>query len=108
MPTIDENAGLSACVIELQSSSKPELVSDSAISNVAVCGAKDSHEESHELESQRPPETAILALENWNHPKGNILRTFSTFLSFTIMGANDAAYGVSISHDILLGRQPNF
>lgn len=34
-------------------------------------------------------------LEKWNHPRINICRIFATFWSFLVMGANDAAYGVS-------------
>jgi hypothetical protein len=37
------------------------------------------------------------ALEKWNQSRGNICRSLSTFWSFLVMGANDAAYGVSIS-----------
>lgn len=36
------------------------------------------------------------ALEKWNQPRINIYRSFSTFWSFLVMGANDAAYGVSV------------
>lgn len=32
--------------------------------------------------------------ETWNHPRSNISKTFATFWSFLIMGANDSAYGV--------------
>ena len=34
-------------------------------------------------------------LEKWNQPRVNIHRTFAAFWSFLVMGANDAAYGVS-------------
>jgi hypothetical protein len=34
------------------------------------------------------------ALEKWNQPQINVYRTFATFFSFLVMGANDAAYGV--------------
>lgn len=34
-------------------------------------------------------------LEKWNQPRVNIHRTLATFWSFLVMGANDAAYGVS-------------
>ncbi|CAI7571963.1 unnamed protein product [Penicillium crustosum] len=33
-------------------------------------------------------------LEKWNQPHVNIHRTFATFWSFLVMGANDAAYGL--------------
>lgn len=35
------------------------------------------------------------ALEKWNLPRINIYRSFATWWSFLVMGANDAAYGVS-------------
>jgi hypothetical protein len=48
---------------------------------------------SHGLEI--PPEHAVSALPAWNQNKANVFKTFSTFVAFSIMGANDAAYGVS-------------
>ena len=42
-----------------------------------------------------PPEHAVSALPTWNQNKANVFKTFSTFSAFIIMGANDAAYGVS-------------
>ena len=41
------------------------------------------------------PVTAVEALQRWNSPKVNKYRTFATFYTFVVMGANDAAYGVS-------------
>jgi hypothetical protein len=41
------------------------------------------------------PSTTVSVVERWNHPKGNLHRTFAVLFAFTIMGANDAAYGVS-------------
>ncbi|KAJ5641797.1 hypothetical protein N7490_005797 [Penicillium lividum] len=37
---------------------------------------------------------AFPVLEKWNSPRINIYRSFSTFWSFLVMGANDAAYGL--------------
>jgi hypothetical protein len=42
-----------------------------------------------------PPEHAVSALPSWNQNRANVFKTFSTFSAFIIMGANDAAYGVS-------------
>lgn len=42
-----------------------------------------------------PPPTAVLAKEKWNQPRINTLRTLATFWSFLVLGANDAALGVS-------------
>lgn len=44
------------------------------------------------------PPTAVAALEKWNSPRSNIYRTFATFWSFFVMGANDAAYGSLIPY----------
>lgn len=46
-------------------------------------------------DSSNDPSGAFPALEKWNSPRINIFRSFSTFWSFLVMGANDAAYGVS-------------
>ncbi len=36
-------------------------------------------------------------LQTWNHPSVNFWRTCAAFWCFVVMGANDAAYGVSTS-----------
>lgn len=50
-----------------------------------------------DTESPGPERVVAHAREKWNEPSVNALRTFATFWSFVIMGANDAAYGVSFS-----------
>jgi hypothetical protein len=45
--------------------------------------------------SHTPPEHAVSALPAWNQNKANVFKTLSTFVAFIVMGANDAAYGVS-------------
>ncbi|KZF19392.1 MFS transporter [Xylona heveae TC161] len=45
-----------------------------------------------------PPTNFVRARQRWNHPKSNISRVFSTFWSFVVMGANDAAYGALIPY----------
>lgn len=42
-----------------------------------------------------PPDHAVSALPAWNQNRANVFKTLSTFIAFIIMGANDAAYGVS-------------
>ena len=37
----------------------------------------------------------------WNYPRGNLYRTLAAFWSLFTMGANDAAYGVSLRLPIL-------
>lgn len=44
--------------------------------------------------SASTPSVTVSALEKWNHPRSNIYKTLTTFWSFLVMGANDAAYGV--------------
>jgi hypothetical protein len=43
------------------------------------------------------PSTSVSIAERWNYPSANVYRTLAIFFAFTIMGANDAAYGVSIT-----------
>jgi hypothetical protein len=43
------------------------------------------------------PSTTVSVIERWNNPKVNLYRTFATLFAFTIMGANDAAYGVRLA-----------
>lgn len=51
---------------------------------------------SADRESQHEPSAVVAhALEKWNEPSANISRLFATFWAFVVMGANDAAYGVS-------------
>lgn len=45
--------------------------------------------------------SAAFAGEKWNNPKSNAYRLGAAFFSFLVLGANDAAYGVSA---ILLGH----
>lgn len=47
-----------------------------------------------------PPSGAVSALQRWNNPRGNMFRIGACFWCFLVMGANDAAYGVSASHYI--------
>jgi hypothetical protein len=42
------------------------------------------------------PEALPPTLECWNHPRVNLYRTLACLWCFVILGANDAAYGVSI------------
>ena len=51
-----------------------------------------------------PPAVVAHALEKWNEPSVNVSRLFATFWSFVIMGANDAAYGVSSIFKIYVYR----
>ena len=59
--------------------------------------------------SPNPPED-FTALEKWNSPRINAYRSFATFWSFLVMGANDAAYGVSVAIHFTVHRnsEPKF
>ncbi|RJE26881.1 Mfs transporter [Aspergillus sclerotialis] len=46
------------------------------------------------------PPTAVSVVEKWNEPRSNIYRTFATFWSFLVMGANDAAYGLETYYNL--------
>ena len=44
------------------------------------------------------PSTAVEALERWNNPKSNMYALFGTYLSFPILGMNDASPGPLIPY----------
>lgn len=41
------------------------------------------------------PGTSTSVVQRWNYPRGNAAKVAACFFSFVVMGANDAAYGVS-------------
>jgi hypothetical protein len=43
------------------------------------------------------PGTATSVVQRWNYPRSNVPKVAACFWSFVVMGANDAAYGVSFS-----------
>ncbi|KAJ5953559.1 hypothetical protein N7454_000455 [Penicillium verhagenii] len=49
-------------------------------------------------DSSSDPPGGFPVLEKWNSPRINIYRSFSTFWTFLVMGANDAAYGALIPY----------
>ena len=50
------------------------------------------------LDTPPEPEAPAIVLQRWNEPRVNIVRVFSTFYSFMILGANDGAYGALIPY----------
>lgn len=57
----------------------------------------ESLRDRHDGESELPtPSTAVEELERWNKPRSNMWRVFATFISFLILGMNDATPGVSM------------
>ena len=84
---------ITLCTIELQSRNN--------ISNVpfdhthrAASAQHGSLPTNDELREEAINVNAVEQLQKWNNPRSNISRTFATFLTFAIMGATDAAYGV--------------
>lgn len=45
-----------------------------------------------------PPSTAVETLERWNQPKSNAYALFGTYLSFLLLGMNDASPGPLIPY----------
>lgn len=48
------------------------------------------------VDSDEAPEHAQKEAERWNYPKSNVPKLGFVFISFMVMGMNDAAIGVSI------------
>ena len=76
---------------------------------------QDDGAENADITGELPaPSTAVEVLQRWNSPKSNRWRLAATCWSFAILGANDAAYGVSgpiigkqrIPYSPLLGFDP--
>lgn len=44
--------------------------------------------------SDEPPADAAPEVERWNHPRSNIIKLVFAFISFMVVGMNDAAIGV--------------
>ncbi|KAJ5577469.1 Major facilitator superfamily domain general substrate transporter [Penicillium hispanicum] len=80
----------STCVVQEQSP-------DTHIT-VEVLPLPPSEQPGSDLSNSTPENDGFRALEKWNLPRVNIYRSFSTFWSFLVMGANDAAYGALIPY----------
>ena len=64
-------------------------------SNTITLQALPPSEQSRTNSENDSSEDGFAALEKWNEPRINAYRSFATFWSMLVMGANDAAYGVS-------------
>jgi len=64
-------------------------------SNTITLQALPPSEQSRTESGNNSSEDGFAALEKWNEPRINACRSFATFWSMLVMGANDAAYGVS-------------
>ena len=58
-------------------------------------GINDISDQNQQLESQASTLPEGPPLQRWNHPRINVGRSLVAFYGLVIMGANDAAYGVS-------------
>jgi hypothetical protein len=96
----NSNNGGSTCVVELQNvsgylqnstnlSSHPR-----SIHSLSIQEDRKSKSNDDPNESLPSPTTAVERLQNWNRPRANLFRSFAAFWAFTVMGMNDAAYGV--------------
>lgn len=92
--------GSSTMTIELQEPA-PTL----HLENNTEFPQQDIGNNGHDSDKSLPsPVTAVEVVQRWNNPKVNIYRTFATFYTFVVMGANDAAYGVSHSSKAMFRR----
>jgi fucose permease len=56
------------------------------------------HDELNVRDELPPPNTAVEVLERWNYPRKNMWGIFGTYLSFFILGMNDATPGALIPY----------
>lgn len=94
MATSHDGGGASTVVLEMEDISAQRPAKEEPASNHS----------SRDLSSNSlpSPTTAVDVVERWNHPRSNIPKVGACFWAFIVMGANDAAYGVS---DALLPAQ---
>lgn len=105
-----QNGGSSTAVMELQPAYMSPLPSGNNKSSIPEAGDSpayhsastrrgSSDEEKQAVDDSAPP-TPLMAAEvkeRWNYPRSNIPKVSACFYSFIVMGANDAAYGVSFT-----------
>lgn len=77
--------------IELEHQDRPDESSPGSVHRVSTGAGQDPIE-------APPPQTAVTSRQQWNQPRVNVYRVLATFVSFVIMGANDAAYGALIPY----------
>ena len=95
----NNNSG-STCVVELQDvSGYPQNSTNlsshpRSIHSLSIQENRKSKSNNDTNESLPSPITAVERLQKWNRPRVNLFRSFAAFWAFTVMGMNDAAYGV--------------
>lgn len=97
------NWGSSLCPIELQPQLNISYLPSASISTSEPHRQEvlSANEEPLQESVSVNPGNTVGQLQRWNNPRSNIARTFTTFLSFAIMGATDAAYGVCLLAQML-------
>ena len=108
------SAGSSTCVIELPSRTtaapsagdgagvlgkrlEPQLSFERRLGD-SPSATRPSFEQMEAGNFEASGGRVVKVAEKWNSPRINTWRLGAVFWSMMIMGANDAAYGVSISH----------
>lgn len=88
---------MTTCTVELHPLQvpAPTKAADSAFNTRPESFAGDGQRLVDECATPDAPPGAVSALQQWNNPRGNIFRLSACFWCFLVMGANDAAYGVS-------------
>lgn len=90
-------AGSSTAVLEMHDIQAPRSKLETQL--------PESESSPREDPNSRPP-TATEVAQRWNYPKSNVPKVAACFWSFVVMGANDAAYGVSLPCLPLLHLRP--
>lgn len=78
-------------------------VQEPRVSGERLGGAGDTNRSAHSLFDQiesgnfEATDGTFVEAEKWNSSRVNMFRVGATFWSLMIMGANDSAYGVSVS-----------
>lgn len=90
----------STCTVELQPLQVPAPTKNTGFDDDSTlrpeCFAGDGQRLVEECATPHDaPPGAALALQQWNNPRDNMYRLAACFWCFMVMGANDAAYGVS-------------
>lgn len=122
MSQYNNSNGSSTMVIELQPQQQQQPGSDQShtvildtqpIETQRVNSQQEDdaeHRQTDMGEAPSVPPTAVPSLQKWNGSRENVWRLLATFVSFMLIGANDASYGVShsiIRYDSYIKNSPN-
>lgn len=82
----------------LPAATKGNVPSDDAASNKGLLSSSHSHTMGETGGQDPDPTPRAEASQRWNDSRRNIFKMLSTFVSFLVMGSNDAAYGPMIPY----------